>query len=353
MALGLVIGCTIAGAAPVAADPATRAGAAADPVRSVVVLGDSVAAGEGARAGYVYRDRVLLPRWSPPRSGPRAERTCGRSSGAYGAKVARALDAELTNLACSGASFEQGIELDDRYGAARPDLVLVTAGANSVGFERAYAYCVLSARGVSESEADRIVRSSNLDDALVTAIGLGARRLLGSGPTGDESGCTADRPGAYLQETVLGRADEIGARARALAEAVRVRGEELGRVPEIVFTTYPDPLPDSAVSVARCPDGAGLGAAELAFMHRVFDTLNDALRRALVDVPGVRVADPDPSFAGHRWCDRDPWVLGPSILVTDPDSRAPFHPTLAGQRAIAEAVLAARGGVPGEWRGTV
>ena len=110
------------------------------------MLGDSVAAGEGARDGYVYRDRTLLPGWVATGRPASTADPCGRSDAAYGARVASALDATLTNLACSGASFERGITLDDRFDQARPDLVLVTAGANSVAFERAYAFCVLSAR---------------------------------------------------------------------------------------------------------------------------------------------------------------------------------------------------------------
>ena len=54
---------------------------------------------------------------------------------------------------------------------------------------------------------------------------------------------------------------------------------------------------------------------------------------------GTSVADAGPGFAGHRWCDADPWVYGTSILVTNSSSTAPFHPTPAGQRAIAAAVL--------------
>lgn len=333
--------------------PVTAAAGATDQVRSVVVLGDSVAAGEGARDGLVYRDRVLLPGWATTSAVTRTGDPCGRSSAAYGELVARALGAELTNLACSGASFARGITLDERFDAARPELVLVTAGANSVAFERAYAYCVLSARGVSESEAERIVRSSTVRDALVTALELAARRVFGGTPAALPPACTADNPGAYLRETVLDRADEVGEDARELVDAIRARGDDLGTVPEIVFTTYPDPLPETPTGFLQCPDGAGLGPEQLAFMQDLFAKVNGQLRAALVDARGVRVADPDPAFAGHRWCDPDPWVYGPSIFVTDPTSRAPFHPTPKGQRAIAAAVIAARNGVPGEWRGTV
>lgn len=317
-----------------------------DEVRSVVALGDSVAAGESARDGYVYRDRVLLPGWSTTRPTPRTGAACGRSTGAYGARVARAIGADFTNLACSGASFERGIVLDERFDRAAPDVVLVTAGANSVAFERAYAYCVLSTVGVSEPEAERIASASSIDDALVTALDLAARRAVGREPAPTASACTAEHPGAFLRRTVLDRATTVGASARDLARAIRARGRALGTVPEIVFTTYPNPLPRAPASLAVCPDAAGLGADELAFVHRMLTVLDDALRDGLADVPGVRVADADPAFAGHRWCDADPWVHGPSIFVTDPGSRAPFHPTLAGQRAIAAAVLATLGAGP-------
>jgi hypothetical protein len=122
-------------------------------------------------------------------------------------------------------------------------------------------------------------------------------------------------------------------------------------VPQVVFTTYPDPLPDATAAFPVCPDGAALGPAQLAFMRQLVHQTNAALTAALADVPGTRVADPDPAFAGHRWCDRDPWVYGTSILVADPTSSAPFHPTPAGQRAIASAVLdVVRGGAPGASR---
>ena len=320
---------------------------------SVVVLGDSVAAGEGARAGYRYRDRMLLPGWTTTGRTASTTDPCGRSDGAYGVRVAQALGAMLTNLACTGASFEKGIVLDERFDEARPDLVLVTAGANSVAFERAYAYCVLSARGVSDTEAARIVRASTVGDALATALALAARRVLGTSPPAGTSACTTANPGAYLRETVFDRTASIGAQARTLAQAIRARGRAIGTAPQVVFTTYPDPLPEAAAGLAVCPDAAGLGAEELAFMHGMVATLNDQLRRALADLRGVRVADPDPAFVGHRWCDPSPWVHGPSIFVSDPTSRAPFHPTPAGQRAIADAVLATRSSVPGDWRGTV
>ncbi|MFA5882587.1 MAG: GDSL-type esterase/lipase family protein [Acidimicrobiia bacterium] len=346
--------------------PASAQAPDPDPrVRSVVLLGDSVAAGEGARDGYVYTDRLLFPAWSTAgrargtsASGGNGVGTatgdaCGRSDRAYGVLVARDLGARVANLACSGASFERGMVLDERFDRARPDLVLVTAGANSVAFERAFAYCVLASAGLSEAEADRIAISSTVQDALATALGVAARRVFGAtSPSGPPS-CTEQNPGAYLRTTVLDRAEAVGASARALAADIRARGSALGRVPDVVFTTYADPLPRATASLAECPDAAGLGAAQLAFLHQMFRQLDGTLRDALATAPGVTVADPDAAFNGHRWCDADPWIYGPSIFVADPASRVPFHPTPAGQRAFADAVLAARRGVPTDWRGLV
>jgi lysophospholipase L1-like esterase len=334
----------VALASPVRAEAPDPTTATTSGVRSVAVLGDSVAAGEGTLAGYAYRDRALLPGWAPPARAaatePATDARCGRSPRAYGALVAAALGAEVANLACSGASFEQGIALDAQFDAARPDLVLVTAGANSVAFERAFAYCVLASRGLSEREATRIATASTVEDAVSTAFAVTAQRLIGSAGADRRATCTARTPGAYLEQTVLDRADAVGNAARRLATSIRARGRALGVVPDVVFTTYPDPLPRVRASFVECPDAAGLGPDQLAFLRDMARTLNAALRDALADAPGVRIADPDDAFVGHRWCDADPWFYGPSIFVADPSSRVPFHPTPAGQRAIADAVLA-------------
>jgi len=327
--------------------PAARAGAASSPteIRSVVILGDSVAAGEGTLDGYRYQDRMMLPSWAAigsRRAYDGARPACHQSPRAYGPIVARSLGATATSFACSGATFGSGIALDAAYDRATADLVLVTAGANSVDFERVFAYCVLASRGLSDTEAARIASSPTVADAVSSAMSTAVGRV--SGPsTRATPGCTANNPGAYLQRTVLDPLDGLTSDARALAQQIRDRGRDAGRDPTVVFTTYFDPLPDDAVSFARCPDGAGLGAAQLEYMHQLVRDLNGALTRAVATVPRTRVADPGPAFAGHRWCDADPWVYGTSILVTNPSSTAPFHPTPAGQRAIAAAVLDALG----------
>ena len=73
--------------------------------------------------------------------------------------------------------------------------------------------------------------------------------------------------------------------------------------------------------------------------------------------PNVVVADLSDVLQGHTLCSADPWVFGPSIYLhldqlaeyrgaQDFDrpldlNPAPFHPTSAGQQAIADRVIAA------------
>ena len=72
---------------------AARAGAASSPteIRSVVILGDSVAAGEGTLDGYRYQDRMMLPSWAAigsRRAYDGARPACHQSPRAYGPIVA-------------------------------------------------------------------------------------------------------------------------------------------------------------------------------------------------------------------------------------------------------------------------
>jgi lysophospholipase L1-like esterase len=321
--------------------PAAHAASSPSEIHSVVVLGDSVAAGEGTLDGYRYQARVVLPGWSEVgtrRAYDASRPACHQSPRAFGRVVARTLGAAYTTFACSGATFDHGIGLGAAYDRAEPDLVLVTAGANSVDFERVFAYCVLASRGLHDAEAARIASAPTIADAVSTAISTVVTHLAGP-TTRTTPGCTAANPGTYLQRTVLDRIPRVAAEAQALTRDIHDRGRTAGRAPTVVFSTYFDPIPDTAVDFTACPDGVALGAAQLAYLHALLRDLNGALTNALADEPGTRVADPGPAFAGHRWCDADPWVYGTSILVGDSSSTAPFHPTPAGQRAIAEAVL--------------
>jgi hypothetical protein len=79
--------------------------------------------------------------------------------------------------------------------------------------------------------------------------------------------------------------------------------------------------------------------------------MNGIIKSTIKDLnkryPGVAVTDIEKAYQAedidHRWCTNDPWAYGLSIYkVSEPSSfysLAPFHPTPAGQRAIADAVI--------------
>lgn len=50
------------------------------------------------------------------------------------------------------------------------------------------------------------------------------------------------------------------------------------------------------------------------------------------------IADISNVMQGHEYCTDDPWTYGLSVLLLNDDSQAPFHPTPAGQAAIADIV---------------
>jgi hypothetical protein len=118
--------------------------------------------------------------------------------------------------------------------------------------------------------------------------------------------------------------------------------------PEVVFTTYPDPLPAGG---AQCPDSSWLRPSQLRSLTTLVGKVNRAVRTTVERLhdPGVVVADSDRACtqrgADHRWCSRERWAYGLGVFhLIEPDtlhSPAPFHPTPRGQRAIAPLVTPA------------
>jgi hypothetical protein len=73
-------------------------------------------------------------------------------------------------------------------------------------------------------------------------------------------------------------------------------------------------------------------AAEAQWLNDQLATLNQTILSAASGYSFARYAPVD--FSGHELCTSRPWVQGIN-------SSAPLHPTAAGQRAIAQAVLQA------------
>ena len=251
--------------------------------RSLVVLGDSVASGEGIYYGFQYDPATGLwngpanpdPTWDPPYP------LCHQSRFAYGHLIANALDAKLASFACSGASYANGIaapqldsavtlrpaqfgdyatgtDLNPDYDAATPDAVVVTLGANDVKFVQIITACVLgSALGTEDLESaarrgedlgaavDRQIRDNR--EALLTMLAGGA-----SGhPAAPQAAaaarvCTQDNPGTVVETNFFDQLPLLQQHYQTLLAGVRARGVTAGKVPRVVMTTYHVPLPATA-----------------------------------------------------------------------------------------------------------
>ncbi|MGH9207930.1 MAG: GDSL-type esterase/lipase family protein, partial [Acidimicrobiales bacterium] len=307
---------------------------------SVVVLGDSIASGEGIAYGYTYdssssvlrwQGGVASPVWDPPYA------NCHVTEQAYGDVVAKALRANLANFACTGATYSNGIvgartvggvvyrpaelgdwatgqELNAAYDRASPDVVLISLGADDIRFSQIAEDCIVA---------------SVLDPAV----------------------CTASDPGQTVQSDMFAQLPTLGANYRSLVAAIQARGARAHKIPYIVFTTYPNPLPapGADIDVTRCPDSAHLSSAQISYLSSLFEVLKGVIANSVGGEKGVSVADVSRAFAGHQLCSLDPWAYGPSVLIfSNPQSQAPYHPTPAGQEAIAHKVLSV---LPAKFKG--
>ena len=159
--------------------PPTTGGILNRPER-IVQLGDSIASGEGTLYGYTYDAKKkqwaggdVDVKWPGPHP------DCHVSPDAYGNHVAAFFHASLSQFACTGASFVDGIvgsaidskskvrrlaefgnwatksNLNEEYDDANPDLVLVTLGADDAQFSDVVEQCVKNALQVRELSRQR------------------------------------------------------------------------------------------------------------------------------------------------------------------------------------------------------
>src|SRR5215510_1467168 len=150
--------------------------------------------------------------------------------------------------------------------------------------------------------------------------------------------------GATISHGLLGPQDHNGARLPPqLAEAERasqasviivsVGADDLNWAaavpshPQVIINRYYNPFG----ALPGCLSKEGLTTANLQTLTSRLDTLNQVLAKGAAQ---FRFAAPQPDFAGHELCTAQPYVQGLS-------SPAPFHPTAAGQLAIALADQAA------------
>lgn len=322
----------------------------ADSDLSIVVLGDSVASGEGIDYGYSYDKETQ--RWTGGTDDPTWAGDfplCHQSEQAYGNVVAEALGATLATFACTGSTYENGIvgartsgsgpvqqeyrpaqfgtwpggPLNEDYDAAEPDVVVVTLGADDLSFVPVVTYCVTGIDPGEQAAEGSPPPSVPEPDGTPDATDA-------SGPV-----CTEANPGAAVQRLFDDQLPVLEGHYGDLVSAIQARGEAAGKVPHIVFTTYHDPLPTAG---ERCPDLLDLSPDQVSFLRGLVDRLNTAVVDTVGDLDGVSVADIAKTMDGHTWCSDEPWAYGMSALYLNPSTQAPFHPTADGQAAIAEVV---------------
>lgn len=227
----------------------------------MVGLGDSYAAGVGSRS-------------YDPDSG-----ACQRSSYGYAAQDAARIGANLTFVACSGATTANVMADQIDSVEAGTDVVTLTVGGNDIGFVPVLTECA------------QPFWSSNCNGAIDTA----------------EAKIRDELPGAL--DTVY---SEISSRAPDAT---------------VVVTGYPHLFMGE-----DCNAATFFSPAEEERLNATADLLNATIR-AEAEEHGFTFVDPTDAFIGHAVCDDDAWINGFSNPVSDS-----YHPNAAGHTAYADLV---------------
>ena len=211
---------------------------------SIVQLGDSLASGEGTLYGYAHD--VASQTWiggNPDATWPGPYPSCHDSPDSYDTLVGVHLSAAFAQFACTGATLANGVsaprvengplgsttlrpaefgnwatqtDLNASCDQAAPDLVLISLGADDLQYASVVEACI----------ANRYA----------TAAGLGTLE------------CTPTTPWATVETDVLGYRPTLQEHDVTLVDWIKARGAKAGKVPKMVFTTYPDPLPPTGTT---------------------------------------------------------------------------------------------------------
>jgi lysophospholipase L1-like esterase len=238
---------------------------------------------------------------------------CGQSTASYPPLVARSLRLTLTDMSCSSATIADLTAAQATGQGTNPaqlsalsadtGLVTVSMGGNDIGI------------------IDIVTKCAELD--LLPA-------LIPSGRSSNLTPCenyyTSGGTDQIRQRIQTMSGDLAGALAEIKDRAPRARVYVVG---------YPDLLPATG---GGCGDALGITAGDIAFLDAEEVRLNDALREVAAAARDGYVDTYTPS-RGHEVCaaPADRWL---EPLVSS-GAAAPLHPNAAGERAMADAVLAA------------
>src|SRR5215470_500111 len=217
-------------------------------------------------------------------------RACGRSADSYAADLSDVNGWRVLNLACNSATIRHGLlgpqeqngtrlppQLAEAERASQASVVIVSVGADDLNWAAEVRYCSVTPN------------------------------------------CNDRATAAYFQQQLASFSkDYLDLLSRLAA---------LPSHPQVIINRYYNPFG----ALPGCLGKEGLTTANLQTLTSRLDTLNQVLAKGAAQ---FRFAAPQPDFAGHELCTTQPYVQGLS-------SPAPFHPTAAGQLAIALADQAA------------
>lgn len=214
----------------------------------------------------------------------RQDKACHRSADTYAADLAAVSHQRVLNLACSGATIPAGILGPQHTGgttvppqlavankATNASVVIVSIGANDVGWSALLRLCAVS------------------------------------------RACDNRASVAYFQKRLAAFAVSYYQLLQQFAT--------LPSHPRVLVNLYYNPFDTSR----HCLDNVGLDPTKQKSLIGLLTALNRVLAKG-AQTAGAATAQPD--FAGHRLCDPEPYVQ--SLHDT-----APFHPTAAGELAVA------------------
>jgi lysophospholipase L1-like esterase len=211
-------------------------------------------------------------------------RACGRSADSYAADLSGVNRWKVLNLACDGATISHGLlgpqvhngvrlqpQLAEAERATRASVIIVSVGADDLNWAAVLRYC-----SVTPNCNDRATQ-------------------------------------AYFQQQLASFSkDYLDLLSRLAA---------LPAHPQIIINRYYNPFGTQP----GCLSEAGMTTANLQTLTSRLATLNEVLARGAAQ---FRFSSPQPDFTGHELCSPQPYVQGLGAA-------APFHPTAAGQLAIA------------------
>lgn len=254
------------------------------------VIGPAAQASAATKSYVALGDSVAAGAGLPLATDTTVEdRLCGRSSQAYPNVLASSLDATLSSYACSGAKADEGVYDEQKIGNSTiepqltaafedgtPDIITLTIGANDVRWSQFVRQCY----------------------------------YFDCGNRFDNS-----RSNIYLAD-LRGELNWIMYRINTLS------GDN---TPTVLVNGYYNPFSDTS-----CLDSQRMTDSETAWLDSRVDSLNSAISYTVSRYSFAHYVPVD--FTDHTLCSAVPWVQGPEDL-------AAFHPTAAGQHAIAEANL--------------